>query len=74
MSNLQARSHCRVPRPLAVARTTSHRLHDPSDMLGGLDLALNMEELVVLEELEVVSIYTSNADGAKLAFHDVAYL
>jgi hypothetical protein len=33
-----------------------------------------MAELVVLKELELVGIYTSNADGARLAFHDVAYL
>jgi hypothetical protein len=33
-----------------------------------------MVELVVLEELHLVGMYASNADGARLAFHDVAYL
>jgi hypothetical protein len=33
-----------------------------------------MVKLVVLVELELVGIYTSNANGARLAFYDVAYL
>lgn len=33
-----------------------------------------MVKVVGLEKLGFVGIYTSNADGARLAFYDVAYL